>query len=191
MMLAQGNEYASLHEGQHGGAFGGNPAPAPVGDTGMLDSGLRPQAGITPLDQSTQAASGMSDMAGGGRRRKMRGGAAAFNLAPAAPGYTGMLDSGLRAQAAISPLDQSLDSIRGMSDMAGGGRRRRRGTKRSKRSRRKGTRRMRGGYVLAGADVGSPGMLLSPGQEARALESMNPEWKLATDPNSFAPNLRH
>jgi hypothetical protein len=37
--------------------------------------------------------------------------------------------------------------------------------------------------------VGTPGMLLSPGQEAAALTGMNPEWKLAMDPNSFAPNL--
>ena len=39
------------------------------------------------------------------------------------------------------------------------------------------------------ADYGSPGMLLSPGAEARALAGMNPEWKLATDPTSFAPKM--
>jgi hypothetical protein len=39
------------------------------------------------------------------------------------------------------------------------------------------------------ADYGSPGMLLSPGAEARALAGMNPEWKLAMDPNSFTPKM--
>jgi len=38
-------------------------------------------------------------------------------------------------------------------------------------------------------NFGAPGMLLSPGQEAAALGGMNPEWKLAMDPASFAPNL--
>ena len=36
-------------------------------------------------------------------------------------------------------------------------------------------------------EFGAPGMLLSPGQEAQALESMNPEWKLATNPSAFTP----
>jgi hypothetical protein len=132
------------------------------------------------------------------------GGAVAFNPSPAPPGYTGMLEDGLRGQAAITPIDQSLKSIVGMSDQSGGRRRRgRKGTKRgrkgTKRGRkgtkrgRKGTRRMRmrGGaaYSIAGAQaVGAPGMLLSPGQEAAALGGMNPEWKLAMDPNSFTPN---
>ena len=148
-MLDQGNQYASLHSGQHGGALAVNPSPAP-------------------------------------------------------PGYTGMLEDGLRAQAWVNPIDDSVKAIQGMSDQAGGARRRRKGTKRGKRAtkrgkratkRRRGTRRvrrMRGGsaYSIAGAqDVGAPGMLLSPGQEQAALGSMNPEWKLAMDPNSFAPNL--
>jgi hypothetical protein len=52
---------------------------------------------------------------------------------------------------------------------------------------------MRGGaaYSIANAQaVGAPGMLLTPAQEAAALTSMNPEWKLAMDPNSFAPQLK-
>jgi hypothetical protein len=145
MMLSQGTEYASLHAGQHGGAVSFNPSPAP-------------------------------------------------------PGYTGVLEDGLRGQAFLTPLDQSVQAIQGMSDQAGGRRRRgRKGTKRGRKSSRKGTRRgrkatrrrrMRGGAAtsLAGAqDFGAPGMLLSPGQEQAALGGMNPEWKLATDPNSFTP----
>jgi len=141
MMLDQGNQYQSLHSGQHGGAVAINPSPAP-------------------------------------------------------PGYTGVLEDGLRGQAWVSPIDESLKAIQGMSDQAGGARRRRRGSKRrgSKKrgSKKRGTRRMRGGaaYSIASAqDFSAPGMLLSPGQQQTALSGMNPEWKLAMDPNSFAPNL--
>jgi len=142
MMLEQGNEYQTIHSGQHGGA-------------------------------------------------------ATFNMAPAPPGFTGVLEDGLRAQAFITPIDQSLQAIQGMRDQAGG--RRRKGSRRGRKGRkgtrrgRKGTRRGRrqgGGsaYSISHAqDIGAPGMLLSPGQEARALESMHPEWKLATDPNTFTP----
>ena len=122
-------------------------------------------------------------------------GGAAFSLADSAPpGYTGMLDDSLRMTARIGVLDQSMSAIKGMSDQSGG-RRRRRGKKASRRKGRKGRkslsrrRRMRGGShnLSHSADVGAPGMLLSPNQQAQALQGMNPEWKLATDPNSFNP----
>jgi len=195
MMLAQGNDYQSIHQGQHGGAYAANPAPAPVGDTGMLPAELRGQAAITPLDQSTEAASGMSDM---------KGGAYAGNLAPAPPGYTGTLAPDLAGQAFMKPLNESLQAIQGMSDMNGGRRKRSKKGSRSRRGRRGSrsrgrrgsrsrgrSRRMRGGagYQSNPQDFGAPGMLLSPSQEATALNGMNPEWKLATDPSSFAPTL--
>ena len=65
--LAQGNDYASLHVGQHGGM-------APVGHTGMLDDSLRAIARVGVLDQSMTAASGMSDQSGGRRRKGSRKG---------------------------------------------------------------------------------------------------------------------
>jgi len=138
MMLSQGNEYQSIHAGQHGGAV-------------------------------------------------------AVNLAPAPPGFTGVLENGLRSQAWLGPLDASMQAVQGMSDQSGG---RRRGRKASRRGRkasrrgRKGSRRMRGGSAFSlshAQEFGAPGMLLSPGQEAQALESMNPEWKLATNPSAFTP----
>jgi hypothetical protein len=124
------------------------------------------------------------------------GGAVAVNLAPAPPGFTGVLENGLRSQAWLNPLDASMEAIQGMSDQSGG--RRRRGRKSSRRGRkssrrgRKSSRRTKkqggGATSLSHAqDFGAPGMLLSPGQEAKALESMNPEWKLATNPSSFTP----
>ena len=141
MMLSQGEEYQSLHAGQHGGAVAINPSPAPPGYTGMLDSNLRGQAWVNPIDDSLKAIQGMSDQSGG-RRRRRRG---------------------------------SSKRGRGSSKRGRGSSKRGRGTKRG--------RRMRGGAALSLAnaqDFRAPGMLLSPGQEAAALGGMNPEWKLAT-----------
>ena len=59
-------------------------------------------------------------------------------------------------------------------------------------AKKRGTRRMRGGFAYAlsqAQDYSAPGMLLSPAAEARALAGMNPEWKLATDPSAFAPKM--
>ena len=152
MMLSQGNEYQSIHAGQHGGAVAVNLAPAPPGFTGVLENGLRSQAWLGPLDASMQAVQGMSDQSGGRRR-------------------------GRKA------------SRRGRKGSRRGRKASRRGRKGSRRG-RKGSRRMRGGSAFSlshAQEFGAPGMLLSPGQEAQALESMNPEWKLATNPSAFTP----
>jgi hypothetical protein len=132
-------------------------------------------------------------------------GGAAVSLAAAAPvGDTGMLDSSLRAIARIAPLDQAVNQIQGMSDQSGGGKRKGRKSmfngktmkrnlkmmrKRLMKMMRKMTRRGKKMFGGAPADYGAPGMLLSPAMEAKALAGMNPEWKLATDPNSFAPKM--
>jgi hypothetical protein len=117
-----------------------------------------------------------------------------------------MLDDSLRGAARIAPLDHSIGAIRGMSDQAGGARRRkgRKGSKMARASRRmtkrvsksllkamarlrRLSRKMRGGAAMQPADYGSPGMLLGGADQAKALMGMNPEWKLAADPAAFAP----
>lgn len=101
-------------------------------------------------------------------------------------GTTGVLDDSLRATARVTPLDQSVASIQGMSDQSGGARRR---SKRSKRSKR-GSRRQGGGMRhMNPSDYSAPTHLLSSGAEAKALMQMNPEWKLAENPSSFAPKM--
>jgi hypothetical protein len=112
-------------------------------------------------------------------------------------GYTGMLDDSLRSTARIGVLDQSMDAIQGMQD--GGARRKGRVNHKKimamlKKLNKKlsKTRRQRGGmpYALTQAqDYSTPGMLLSPSAEKAALGHMNPEWKLAADPTSFAPKM--
>ena len=125
-------------------------------------------------------------------------------------GYTGMLDDSLRSYARVGVLDQSVAAASGMSDQGGGGRRKFRSKtamKKYKLANKKmmkmmkmmrslsiKSRRMRQrggshGLLSQAQDYSAPGMLLSPSAEARALAGMNPEWKLATDPSSFAPKM--
>jgi hypothetical protein len=132
------------------------------------------------------------------------GGGAALEGAPV--GTTGVLDSSLRSAAHLGPLDKSLTEIQGMSDQSGGGKRRRgrgrRGSRRTmnmrsltrnlmrmfkKRTMKRKGRKMRGGAALNPADAGAPGTLLPASMANKALMQMNPEWKLAENPASFAP----
>jgi len=67
----QGQEYMNIHKGQ----YGGGAAPpvlqgAPVGETGVLDPSLVPQARTGGTLASFQEIQGLSDQSGGGRRRR-------------------------------------------------------------------------------------------------------------------------
>jgi hypothetical protein len=118
------------------------------------------------------------------------GGGAPLEGAPV--GTTGVLDDSLRATARVTPLDQSVSAIQGMSDQSGGARRRSKRSKRSKSSKRskRGSRRQGGGMrPMHPSDYSAPTHLLSSGAEAKALMQMNPEWKLAENPSSFAPKM--
>lgn len=192
MSLDQGNEYLRNHAGQHGGGVasfvqrqvqqrGGGAVSlvnsAPVGYTGMLDDSLRGAARVTPLDQALGATAGMSDRAvaapaqSGGRRgrKSSRKGRKASKKSRKGSRKGSRRGRSLRNRM-TKGVRNSMTKMRRMMKLM----------------RR---RLMRGGaYSLANAaDYGAPGMLLSPGDEAKALGGMNPEWKLATDPGSFAP----
>ena len=119
-----------------------------------------------------------------------------------------VLPQNLHASARLVALDRSYNEIAGLQD---GGRRRRKGSRKGRKASRKGrkasrkgrkasrkgrkasrksrkgrkaSRRQRGG-ALGFASTDSPGMLLDASQTARA--GLNPEWKLAENPNSFSP----
>jgi len=137
-------------------------------------------------------------------------GGAAVTLTNSAPvGDTGMLDDSLRASARVTPLDESVGAIQGMSDSPQAGGRRRKGSKKasrrakksrkgskksSRRAKKSGSRRrrtMRGGsaYSLANAgDAAAPGLLLSPDQEAVALKGMHSDWRTAGDVTLYTPS---
>jgi hypothetical protein len=105
-----------------------------------------------------------------------------------------ILPQALHASARVAPIDAAIAQIQNLKDQSGGRRNRnRKGRKTSRKGRKdrksRNTRRYRGGaYDLANAQsVSAPGMLLSPALEARALNGMNAEWKLAENPMAFAP----
>lgn len=153
-------------------SYGGS-SPANVNDTSMLS----PQR--LSVAQGQQFADLTKNYHGGRRSsrrsRKHRGGMGPY------PGA--VLDSGLpnnlHASAHLLPLDKSFAEIQGMKDQAGG-RRKRRGGRRTRSNRKYG-----GSGSLGFAPTDAPGMLLDAASTARA--GLNPEWKLAENPNSFAP----
>ena len=111
-----------------------------------------------------------------------------------------ILPQALHASARVAPIDAAIAQIQNLKDQSGGrrGRKGRKASRKGRKGSRKGrkgsrksrnTRRYRGGsYDLANAQsVSAPGMLLSPALEARALNGMNAEWKLAENPMAFAP----
>jgi hypothetical protein len=189
LSMAQGKEYLDIHKGQHGGM-------APVGTTGMLDDSLRATARIGVLDQSMQQIQGMSDQSGGGKRKGL-----VHRLGKKLKNMAGTVKRSLVGRRSYPR--KLMDALRMRKSMLGG-RRKAKGKSRKSKSRksmgmmggkrRKSSRRrknMMGGAAMTplatAQDYSAPGQLLSPQGEARAMMGMNPEWKLATDPNSFAP----
>jgi hypothetical protein len=144
--------------------------------------------GGAPVGQNTMMFSSSQNLAQGKDYQQLHvgqhGGGTMYQGAPV--GTTGVLDSNLHTAARIGPTMAAYGEIRGMRDQAGGGRRKRRGSRRSRRSRR---RNMYGGASVSPADYGSRGTLLPPAMERIALNSQNPEMRLAQDPNYYAPKL--
>ena len=181
---------------------GGNSTPAPTSGTGM---GPMMQQNLA---QGQQFAAIHANQHGGG--------ALDAGPFPGAVTEQSMLPQNLHAAARIAPLNSALSAIANMKDpgQAGGGRRRkgRKMSKKSKKSKkasrksrkasRKGrkSRKMRGGmgcmmrggaaYDSNPAPFGGPSMLLDGSQMTKALSGMNAEWKLAENPDAFAPGVR-
>jgi hypothetical protein len=105
-----------------------------------------------------------------------------------------VLPENLHVAARVAPLDAAIKEIQGLKDQSGGGKKRRKSSKKSKKTRkgRKGRKGMRGGaWNMDNAQsVSAPGMILPASLEAKALSGMNAEWKLAENPNAFAPGYK-
>lgn len=144
--LAQGRQFAEMHQAQHGGAgLVSGPYPDALGD--VLPQDLAASARLLPLQKAFDDIKGMSDQAGGRRRRRTK-----------------------------------------RKNMKGGKKSRK--SKKSKKSRksrknRRSRRSRRGGGHLGYQAVDAPGMLLSNAEYK--LAGLNPEWNLAADPNAFVP----
>lgn len=159
MSLKQGEEYGVLHEGQHGG---GSPLMgAPAFQSEVLPESMVTAARTGGTLEALREIQGMSDQAGGARRRGRRrhGG---------------------------GNMNNNNSNSNSNSNMNGGRRRSRRGRK-SRGRKSRGRRRGQCGGALEGADVSSPSMLLSGNSARHAEGAMNPEWNLAKNPSAFAP----
>jgi len=116
------------------------------------------------------------------------GGGVMYQGAPV--GTTGVLDSSLTEAARVNPTLAAYSQIQGMRDQDGGGRRKRsKRSRRSSRSRRSRRKMMYGGASVDPADYSSPGTLLPPAMERVALNGMNPEMRLAQNPDYYAPRM--
>jgi hypothetical protein len=165
-----------------GGYAANSATPMDINDTSMMS----PQR--LSIGQGNQFAELTKNMHGG------------MGVYPGAVTESG-LPQNLHASARLLALDQKYAEIANMSDQAGGRRRSRKNRKASRKNRkasrknrkasrknrkasRKNRRSLRGG-ALGYAPTDAPGMLLDASQTARA--GLNPEWRLAEDPKSFAP----
>jgi hypothetical protein len=201
LSLAQGTNYGSIHKDQHGGQNMGSMALPPMNSSNMGSSNMGSMnTGYTNTGSMNMGSSNMGSMNTGytntgytntgsmntGMPPKLQMG----GVAPV--GDQGLLDDSLRTSAHLGPLDRSLAEIAGMSDQAGGRRRRRRGRKsrksRGRKSRGRKSRRncsMRGGV----ANVTDSSTLLTGDALKGAVEGMNPEWKLVEDASAFNPRM--
>jgi hypothetical protein len=170
LSLAQGQQFASYHANQHGGsgpyAFG--PYPGAVTESSALPQDLVASAHLTPLYKSfddIKQYGPQSDLTGGGRRsqafRNMNGGAGFV------PWGGRRSASGFRGGAGFVPWG----GRRSNSTMKGG-----------RRSYRGGSRQ----DLSMPMDVEESSKMLIPPQ-LQEQAGLNPEWKLAENPNSFDP----
>ena len=180
--LKQGEEYSVMHEGQHGG---GGLSGAPAFQSETLPSSMVTAARTGETLQAFQEIRGMKDQGGGGKKRRGRG-RRRFQKG----GFT-MEEEEETMAGGNSNTNAEVEEE---ETMAGGRRSRRsrssrrsRGSRRSRRSRRRNYRQGGGSHVQP-ADVSAPSMLLSGNSAKHAEGGMNPEWQLAKNPASFAPN---
>jgi hypothetical protein len=183
--VAQGQDYLRIHAGQHGGAA--PYAGAPVGYTGVLDSSLREAARIQPLDQSLSKIQGMSDQSGGGKKRKSYMNRVR-NVVKRLKRFVTRRGKGSKRskrQGGGAKRKSYMNRVRNVMK-----RLKHFVTRRGHGKKRGGSSCMRGGNVpMVPANYGAPGTLLPATMESKAVSMMNPEWKLAADPQAFAPKM--
>jgi hypothetical protein len=152
--LNQGREFNSLHVNQHGGAVA-QLAGAPVGYTGVLESGLRDSARLSEYDGFFKDASGMSD---------------ASNMHPAQKGGK---RSTRRNKSKKSKKSKSRAQKQKQKQKQKKSLRQKQKSKKSKKSKSK---KQRGGSrpELAYGPVGGPSMLLSASVKTGAGDFSNP-----------------
>jgi hypothetical protein len=179
--LEQGKQFNEFHKAQHGGALNTSGAyPGVVEEASVLPSSLVASAKLTGLNESFDyikqfgPSSDNPNLRGGRRRRR-----------------------GSRKSRKSRKGRKQRGGV--LVRWGGGGRKGSRKSRKGRKASRKGrkssrrSRRMRGGsyaemrFPMAVADESK--MLLPSGLASQAAGAMNPEWRLAENPMSFAPKM--
>lgn len=165
--LNQGQQFASYHANQHGGAaLVGGPYPGIVGGEPLLSETLAASARVGPLNASLNEIKGMQD---GGKRRNTRRNRKASK----------------KNRKASKKNRKNRKNRKASKKNRKASRKNRKNRKSSKKNR--SSRRYHGGAMPAmnPGSTSAPGMILPSNV---SVPGMNPEWKLAENPRSFAPN---
>jgi hypothetical protein len=163
MSLSQGQQFASFHANQHGGALSGGPYPGVVTEEALISPTMAVAARTAPLNAALTEIRGMTDQAGGRRKRRTR-------------------------NRSTRSRKGRKNSRKGRKNSRKGRKNSRKGRKNNMSMRRR-RNNMMGGAVLSPAATSAPGLLLPSGLEAKAVSGMNAEWKLAENARAFAPGL--
>jgi hypothetical protein len=158
--LAQGQQFAAYHSGQHGGGLAYGPYPGAVQEASVLPADLVASAHLLPLNASFDYIRQFGPDADlkGGRRRSRRGGKGSRR--------------GSKGRKATRKSRKGRKQRGGVLVRWGGG-----------------ARRMRGGSYAEmryPMPVGEESKMLIPAA-LQAQAGLNPEWKLAENPSSFDP----
>lgn len=213
LSLAQGQQFAAAHSKQHGGVMAYGPYPGAVQEPSMLPANLVASAHLLPLNQAFDYIRQFgpdADLKGGANRnfKKELGINANVqkkchetwkNYTSAVPTYK--LNQLYSKSPECKPYVTNK-TPRGNAISFDGGRRRN-GSRKNSRKGRKGSRKQRGGVLVrwggsrrmrggSAAEMRYPmpvaeeGKMLIP-SALQAQAGLNPEWKLAENPMSFAP----
>jgi hypothetical protein len=181
--LAQGRQFAAYHANQHGGAMNYGPFPGAVLEPSLIPESLVPSAGLLPLTKAfdeIRQFGPQSDnpyAASGGRRKGRK--------ASKKSRKSKRKSSKSRKANRKSRKQSGGDFVR----WGGGARKGRKGSRKSRKGSKKNSRKQRGGsyaemrFPMPVADETK--MLIPPALQTQA--GLNPEWKLAENPLSFAP----
>jgi hypothetical protein len=171
MSLAQGQQFADYHKNQHGGFLSGGPYPGVVTEESLIPANMALSARTAPLNAALNEIKGMSDQAGGKRRRR-----------------NSMRKRKNNAMSMRKRKNNAM-SLRKRKNNTMSLRKRKNNAMSMRRRKNRRNNNMMGGAVFSPALTSSPSVLLPSGLEAKAVSGMNAEWKLAENPRSFAPGL--
>jgi hypothetical protein len=187
MSLAQGQQFADYHKNQHGGFLSGGPYPGVITEESLIPANMAASARTAPLNAALNEIKGMSDQAGGKRRRR--------NSMRKRKNNTMSMRKRKNNTMSMRKRKNNTMSMRKRKNNNMSMRKRKNNTmsmrkrKNNNMSMRKRNYNMMGGAVFSPALTSSPSLLLPSGLEAKAVSGMNAEWKLAENPRSFAPGL--